>query len=272
MTAVIRPYSSAELSEVLRLFWESSDSWPGTDASMRLLLDANAVCLVADDQGRVVGLRSRRRGSRCRLGLSHRRGRRCGSRRVARRARRRLHGSRRTAGRCGLDRRRRVRRARVPGDRRCAVRPRAHAARHAAGVGGRRRAHDSGGALGRAEGDGRGKGDHRAACDPAARRARACRPSCRRAAEGDRPLRPAGNRKDDVREGHRLASGLAVRRDPAVRDRSRGCGAAGEAARRDVRPAARAAGSRRLRRRGRGHRLDSRTRNAASARTSRTSS
>ncbi len=55
MTAVIRPYSSAELSEVLRLFWESSDSWPGTDASMRLLLDANAVCLVAEDQGRVVG-------------------------------------------------------------------------------------------------------------------------------------------------------------------------------------------------------------------------
>ena len=42
MSAVIRPYSSAELSEVLRLFWESSDSWPGTDASMRLLLDSRA--------------------------------------------------------------------------------------------------------------------------------------------------------------------------------------------------------------------------------------
>ena len=55
MTAVISPYSTAELGEVLRLFWESSDAWPGTDASMRLLLDSNAVCLVAEDGERVVG-------------------------------------------------------------------------------------------------------------------------------------------------------------------------------------------------------------------------
>ena len=64
---------------------------------------------------------------------------------------------------------------------------------------------------------------------------RAGQPPRRRAAEGDHPLRPSGHGQDDVREGDRLAARLAVLRGLAVGDRRRGRGAAGEAARRDVR-------------------------------------
>jgi AAA+ superfamily predicted ATPase len=53
--STVRPYSSDDLSQVL-LLWDSvGDSWPGTDASMRLLLDSGAVSVVAEDNGRVVG-------------------------------------------------------------------------------------------------------------------------------------------------------------------------------------------------------------------------
>jgi SpoVK/Ycf46/Vps4 family AAA+-type ATPase len=55
MGAVVRPYRSDDLAQVLRLWESAGDAWPGTDASMRLLLDAGAVGFVAEDDGRVVG-------------------------------------------------------------------------------------------------------------------------------------------------------------------------------------------------------------------------
>jgi transitional endoplasmic reticulum ATPase len=54
MSVFVRPYRSDDLGQVLRL-WESAGAvWPGTDASMRLLLDSNAVGFVADEDGRLV--------------------------------------------------------------------------------------------------------------------------------------------------------------------------------------------------------------------------
>jgi SpoVK/Ycf46/Vps4 family AAA+-type ATPase len=55
MSTVIRPYNSDDLGQVLRLWESSGDAWPGTDASMRLLLDSSAVSVVADEDGRVSG-------------------------------------------------------------------------------------------------------------------------------------------------------------------------------------------------------------------------
>src|SRR5258708_640956 len=55
MSSVVRPYSSDDLGQVLRLWESAGDAWPGTDASMRLLLDSNAVNVVAEADGRVVG-------------------------------------------------------------------------------------------------------------------------------------------------------------------------------------------------------------------------
>jgi AAA+ superfamily predicted ATPase len=55
MTALVRPYGAHDLAQVLRLWEPAGDAWPGTDASMRLLLDPDAVSFVAEDEGRVVG-------------------------------------------------------------------------------------------------------------------------------------------------------------------------------------------------------------------------
>jgi len=54
MSALVRPYRSDDLGQVLHLWEAAGDAWPGTDASMRLLLDPGAVALVAEDEGRVV--------------------------------------------------------------------------------------------------------------------------------------------------------------------------------------------------------------------------
>ena len=54
MSSVVRPYTSDDLGQVLRLWESAGDSWPGTDAAMRLLLDSNAVGFVAEDDGHVV--------------------------------------------------------------------------------------------------------------------------------------------------------------------------------------------------------------------------
>lgn len=51
----VRPYRSDDLGDVLRLWEAAGDTWLGTDASMRLLLDSSAVSVVADDDGSVVG-------------------------------------------------------------------------------------------------------------------------------------------------------------------------------------------------------------------------
>ena len=61
--STVRPYSSDDLSQVL-LLWDSvGDSWPGTDASMRLLLDSGAVSVVAEDVWDLTALhRARARG------------------------------------------------------------------------------------------------------------------------------------------------------------------------------------------------------------------
>ena len=55
MSVLIRPYASEDLGQVLRLWESTGDTWPGTDASMRLLLDPGVVCRVAEEEGRVVG-------------------------------------------------------------------------------------------------------------------------------------------------------------------------------------------------------------------------
>jgi len=55
MSSVVRPYTSDDLGQVLRLWESADDAWPGTDAAMRLLLDSSAVGFVAEDDGRVVG-------------------------------------------------------------------------------------------------------------------------------------------------------------------------------------------------------------------------
>src|SRR6185369_385501 len=55
MSSVVRPYTSEDLGQVLRLWESAGDAWPGTDAAMRLLLDSSAVGFVAEDGGRVVG-------------------------------------------------------------------------------------------------------------------------------------------------------------------------------------------------------------------------
>ena len=54
MTAFVRPYRPDDLGQVLHLWESGGDSWPGTDASMRLLLDSAAVGLVAEEDGRIV--------------------------------------------------------------------------------------------------------------------------------------------------------------------------------------------------------------------------
>jgi transitional endoplasmic reticulum ATPase len=53
--SLVRPYRSEDLGAVLRLWESAGDTWPGTSASMRLLLDSSAVGVVADDDGLVVG-------------------------------------------------------------------------------------------------------------------------------------------------------------------------------------------------------------------------
>ena len=55
MSTVVRPYRSDDLGQVLRLWESAGDVWPGTDASMRLLLDSGALGVVAEEDGRVVG-------------------------------------------------------------------------------------------------------------------------------------------------------------------------------------------------------------------------
>ena len=64
-----------------------------------------------------------------------------------------------------------------------------------------RRPDDRSRALGRAARHGRAQGDHRAARDPPARRARARAPARRRAAEGDHPLRAPGTGKTTFAKG-----------------------------------------------------------------------
>ena len=54
MSAFVRPYRSDDLGQVLHLWESAGDAWPGTDASMRLLLDSAAVGLVAEEDGRIV--------------------------------------------------------------------------------------------------------------------------------------------------------------------------------------------------------------------------
>jgi AAA+ superfamily predicted ATPase len=54
MSSAVRPYNSDDLGQVLRLWESTAVTWPGTDAAMRLLLDANAVAFVAENEGRVV--------------------------------------------------------------------------------------------------------------------------------------------------------------------------------------------------------------------------
>ena len=54
-STVVRPYRSDDLGQVLGLWESAAGAWPGTDASMRLLLDSGAVGVVAEDDGHVVG-------------------------------------------------------------------------------------------------------------------------------------------------------------------------------------------------------------------------
>ena len=55
MDALVRPYRSEDLGQVVGLWESAGEAWPGLDVSMRLLLDAGAVCVVAETHGRVVG-------------------------------------------------------------------------------------------------------------------------------------------------------------------------------------------------------------------------
>jgi AAA+ superfamily predicted ATPase len=54
VSSFVRPYRSDDLGQVLRLWESAGDVWPGTDVSMRLLLDSGAVGFVAEDDGHVV--------------------------------------------------------------------------------------------------------------------------------------------------------------------------------------------------------------------------
>ena len=54
-STVVRPYRSDDLGQVLGLWESAAGAWPGTDASMRLLLDSGAVGVVAEDDGHIVG-------------------------------------------------------------------------------------------------------------------------------------------------------------------------------------------------------------------------
>jgi AAA+ superfamily predicted ATPase len=55
MSSAVRPYTSDDLGQVLRLWESAGDAWPGTDAAMRLLLDASAIGFVAEENGLLVG-------------------------------------------------------------------------------------------------------------------------------------------------------------------------------------------------------------------------
>ena len=55
MSTVVRPYRSEDLAQVLRLWESTGETWPGTDASMRLLQDSGALGFIAEADGRVVG-------------------------------------------------------------------------------------------------------------------------------------------------------------------------------------------------------------------------
>src|SRR5207244_12606389 len=55
MSTVVRPYRSEDLAQVLRLWESTGETWPGPDASMRLLQDSGALGFIAEDDGRVVG-------------------------------------------------------------------------------------------------------------------------------------------------------------------------------------------------------------------------
>ncbi len=55
MDALVRPHRSEDLGQVVGLWESAGEAWPGLDVSMRLLLDAGAVCVVAETHGRVVG-------------------------------------------------------------------------------------------------------------------------------------------------------------------------------------------------------------------------
>ena len=55
MSSLVRPYTSDDLGQVLRLWEAAGDAWPGADTAMRLLLDSSAIGFVAEDGGRIVG-------------------------------------------------------------------------------------------------------------------------------------------------------------------------------------------------------------------------
>jgi AAA+ superfamily predicted ATPase len=54
MSVFVRPYRSDDLGQVLRLWESAGDAWPGTEASMRLLVDPDAGGFVAAVDGRIV--------------------------------------------------------------------------------------------------------------------------------------------------------------------------------------------------------------------------
>jgi transitional endoplasmic reticulum ATPase len=54
MSVFVRPYRSDDLGQVLRLWESAGDAWPGTEASMRLLVDPDADGFVAAVDGRIV--------------------------------------------------------------------------------------------------------------------------------------------------------------------------------------------------------------------------
>jgi transitional endoplasmic reticulum ATPase len=54
MSVFVRPYRSDDLGQVLRLWESAGDAWPGTEASMRLLLDPDADGFVAAVDGRII--------------------------------------------------------------------------------------------------------------------------------------------------------------------------------------------------------------------------
>jgi transitional endoplasmic reticulum ATPase len=54
MSVFVRPYRSDDLGQVLRLWESAGDAWPGTEASMRLLVDPDAGGFVAAVDDRIV--------------------------------------------------------------------------------------------------------------------------------------------------------------------------------------------------------------------------